>query len=118
MLFKPFHLEPVIQGRKIQTRRLWTRPQVKVGGLYPVQTRFCQPWKECEGGLRVLEIWHEPYPLTQISERDAFEEGGYSQKDYLELLARINSKNKFEGTYVTAIRFEFVPKKQLPEKCR
>jgi hypothetical protein len=40
VLFKDFHIEPVKSGRKTQTRRLWKRPMVRVGGVYAVKTRM------------------------------------------------------------------------------
>lgn len=40
MLFKPYLVEPILSGTKTETRRLWKRCLVKVGGVYKAKTNF------------------------------------------------------------------------------
>ena len=40
MLFKPCLVEPILNGTKTETRRLWKRCFVKVGNNYKVKTNF------------------------------------------------------------------------------
>jgi len=40
MLFKPYLVEPILNGTKTETRRLWKRCLVKVGGTYKAKTSF------------------------------------------------------------------------------
>ena len=91
MLFKSEHIKPILAGRKTQTRRLWKRPMVKVGGLYWAQTalfksetRFAQ--------LKVLRLWQEQ--LGDISETDSKAEGYASKRDYCIAFQEINRHSK------------------------
>ncbi len=40
MLFKPYLVQPILNGTKTETRRLWKRRLVKVGGSYKAKTSF------------------------------------------------------------------------------
>ncbi len=40
MLFKPCLVEPILNGRKTETRRLWKRCFIKVGNNYKAKTNF------------------------------------------------------------------------------
>ncbi len=40
VLFKPYLVEPILNGTKTQVRRLWNRCLVKVGGTYKAKTSF------------------------------------------------------------------------------
>jgi hypothetical protein len=40
MLFKPYLIEPILDGRKTETRRLWKRCLVKANKLYDARTDF------------------------------------------------------------------------------
>ena len=40
MLFKRYLVEPILNGTKTETRRLWKRCLVKVGGTYKAKTNF------------------------------------------------------------------------------
>lgn len=87
MLFKPEHVNPILEGRKTQTRRIWKRRRAKPGshhwaqtGMYKPETRFA-----C---LEVLRVWQEP--LINISEADAKAEGYQDSHEYLMAFVRIN----------------------------
>jgi len=40
VLFKQYLVEPILNGTKTETRRLWKRCLVKVGGTYKAKTNF------------------------------------------------------------------------------
>lgn len=40
MLFKPYLMEPVLNGSKTESRRLWKRCMVRVNGVYDAKTNF------------------------------------------------------------------------------
>jgi len=40
MLFKPYLVEPILNGTKTETRRLWKRCLVKVGSAYKAKTNL------------------------------------------------------------------------------
>jgi len=40
MLFKQYLVEPILNGTKTETRRLWEHRLVKVGGKYKAKTNF------------------------------------------------------------------------------
>ena len=40
MLFKPYLVKPIVNGRKTETRRLWKQSHVKVGSSYKAKTNF------------------------------------------------------------------------------
>ena len=40
MLFKKEHKEMILSGTKTQTRRIWKRPMVKVGGIYKAKLKM------------------------------------------------------------------------------
>ncbi len=40
MLFKSYLVEPILNGKKTETRRPWTRCLVKVGGVYKAKVGY------------------------------------------------------------------------------
>lgn len=103
MLFKPEHVEPILSGRKTQTRRIWKRRMVKSGGVYWAQTKLFD--KES----RFARIWccsvHEER-LSDITEQDAIEEGYGSVADYLDALNRIHGSIISPDEIVTVVKFK------------
>jgi len=75
MLFKPWHIPQIRAGRKTATRRLWARPRVKVGSVYPCRTHLYQPAAEVD--LRVMVDMVFQQRLGDMSDADAEEEGGW-----------------------------------------
>lgn len=110
LLFKPKHVPMILSGTKTQTRRLWKRPRVKVGGTYWASTKlFDQNARFAR--LRVVRLWREP--LGAISEADARAEGYLSPEDYLFAFDSINGHVPTD-TVVDCVEFEVVDRGPYP----
>lgn len=92
MLFKPEHVEMIRSGRKIQTRRVWKRPMVKVGGIYKVKTKMLS--KEYHCLIEVTGLRQET--LCQIEHKDAMKEGYGSIPEYMDVWERINGSGSWQ----------------------
>ena len=65
MLFKPEHVQPILEGEKTQTRRAWKRWPVKVGGVYQCQTKLYDN-SSVFARIRVLRRWEEHLGNTSV----------------------------------------------------
>jgi hypothetical protein len=108
MLFKPHHVLLIENRIKTQTRRVWKRRCVRVGGVYPVKLRLFGPGSEPHGWIRVLAIREEL--LLNISDEDAVAEGGYTRERFLESFADVDRGRHwpYTGLRVTVVTFEYV----------
>jgi len=95
LLFKPEHVPLILEGRKIQTRRLWLdkktkkardQPRCKVGAIHLAKTQMLS--KEYFAKLKIIRVWKEP--LGDISQQDAIEEGYIDGNNYLNAFFEIN----------------------------
>lgn len=103
LLFKHEHILEIKAGRKTQTRRIWKRCRVKIGTVHQVkETLFGRP----ETTVKILEVNFGP--LLDITEQDAYAEGGYTREQYLTKWREINPHSP-PNPNVYAIRFEEVP---------
>jgi hypothetical protein len=86
LLFRPEHAEPIIEGTKTQTRRIWPHGRrAKPGSIHQARlTLFGKPF--CY--LRVLDVYQEP--LGAIDDTDAMAEGYADGIDYVRAFCRIN----------------------------
>lgn len=57
MLFKPYLVGPILGGEKTETRRLWKRCLVKVGGTYRAKTGYSN--ESLFGTIRITYIRKE-----------------------------------------------------------
>ena len=88
LLFKPEHVEPILEGAKTQTRRTWKKPRVKVGGTYKAKTKLFS--KEYFALIRVTGLRKEK--LGDITPEDARAEGGYTIEEFREVWRHINGE--------------------------
>ena len=88
LLFKPEHVQPILDGRKTQTRRLWPHGQrVKVGAIHQCRTRMLDA-ESCFARIAIKQVQHEP--LGWITNLDAWAEGYDDAAAYMEAFERIN----------------------------
>jgi hypothetical protein len=100
ILFREENVEPIIDGRKTQTRRFWSRWRVKVGGEYLIYTR--PPWGKEPGRpvarIRVTKRWKEK--LGDITHPNARAEGFLNVAEFLAAFVRINHLNDTAGLFL------------------
>ena len=102
-LFKPEHVEPILNGTKTQTRRLHKRRRAVPGSLHWAQrgmkadTRFAR--------LKVIRSWESR--LLHISDEDAVAEGYADKYAYFEAFRRINGDKKMGGSNPPIWCYEF-----------
>ena len=85
ILFKPHHIDLILQGRKTQTRRLWSRWRVRDGSVHACKTKL---FGNTIVRVKVVRRWVEK--LGDISDVDAQAEGYTDAAAYLEEFDRIN----------------------------
>jgi hypothetical protein len=104
ILFKPEHVEPILSGRKTQTRRLGKK-RWNVGAIHQARTRMLDA-SSCFASLKILAVEQEP--LGWIDDYGAKLEGYESRGHYLQAWDRINGDTKL-ATPVWVIEFEVQP---------
>ena len=78
IIFRQRFIAPILAGRKTQTRRLWKKARVRIGGIYEGRTyRAGKPFVR----LHVLDVERER--LGNISEEDAVREGYETSAEFL-----------------------------------
>ena len=85
ILFKLFHVEPILSGRKIQTRRLWAKARVKVGSVHWAQTSF----RSSSRFARVEVTGLRRERLGDILQADAEREGYSTVAEYFAVFKAI-----------------------------
>ena len=86
LLFKPEHVQPILDGRKTETRRIWKKQRAKVGSVHLAKTKMLS--KEYFAKIKILDVYQER--LINITEEGARREGYPSRAAYLDAFRRIN----------------------------
>ncbi len=89
ILFKPEHIGLIQQGLKIQTRCIWKKPRCKPGSIHKAKTKMLS--KEFFAELFIISV-HKEF-LLDISDKDAWCEGGYTREEFFRKWDEINPKN-------------------------
>lgn len=84
ILFKKEHVEPILAGRKTQTRRTG-KLRWKVGAVRQAKTAYNKDSEFAK--LRIVAV--RPELLGEISEADAIAEGYNSVEEYKDVFKRI-----------------------------
>jgi len=108
ILFKPEHVEKILDRTKWQTRRISStgKKRWNVGTIHLAKTKMLS--KEYFARLEILAVY--PEAILNISEEDARAEGHSSKDAYLMAFCRIN-KLVYEdlmGLMVFVIKFRVV----------
>lgn len=107
MLFKPEHVEMILDGRKTETRRIWKRRMVKKGGVYKAQTKAYS--KEWFAKIEVVDVYLEA--LCDISVSSIYAEGYDDLQGFIDIWKAINGEwNPHQEVWV--IQFKVI---SLPE---
>jgi len=88
LLFKPEHKDLILKGIKTQTRRIWKRQRCNPGSIHKAKTVMLS--KEYFADLFIIDVHKER--LLNISDKDAWAEGGYSREEFLRKWDEINPK--------------------------
>jgi len=88
ILFKPEHVEPILNGTKYQTRRLGAK-RWNVGAIHQCATRLFDP-AAVFARVKILNVMQDH--LLPISALDAKAEGYDSPEDYIKAWDAINPK--------------------------
>lgn len=86
LLFKPYHAKLIQEGIKTQTRRIWKKPRCKIGSIHKAKTKMLS--KDYFAELFIVDV-HKEF-LLDISEKDAWKEGGYTKEQFLRIWDEIN----------------------------
>ena len=110
ILFKPEHVQLILDGFKTQTRRIWKRKRCNVGSFHLAKTKMLS--KEYFARLKILRVWQER--LGNISLIDARSEGYHDEEAYYFAFFKINKiypKNydNWLDMVVWCVEFEVVP---------
>ena len=88
ILFKPEHKESILFGIKTQTRRIWKKQRCRQGSIH--KAKMVMLSKEFFAELFIIDV-HEEH-LLDISDNDAWAEGGYTRDEFLSKWDEINPR--------------------------
>lgn len=103
MLFKPEHKDMILSGRKTATRRLWSRPMVKVGGIYKAKLKLFS--KDYFAKIKVIKLYKQR--LGDMTQEDYVKEGYLWQYQFIDVWKEINRDYNPFGE-VDVVEFEVV----------
>ncbi len=104
-MFKEYHVAPILNGEKVQTRRVHKRPRARVGSLHQCRTRMLDK-DSCFAIVRIKRVWRER--LGDISTEDARAEGGYAPREFIEGFIQMHQGRVTPDTEVYCYEFELV----------
>ncbi len=112
ILFRPYHVQPILDDLKVKTRRLGKR-RWNVESVHKAKTAMIK--KDYFALLRILTLHREP--LGAMTEKDAWEEGGYTLSGYRKEWENINGHGSWDPELVVwVVQFERVF--NLEEICK
>ena len=108
LLFKPFHIDPILSGLKTETRRMWKKPRANVGAIHRCQTQMFT--KDYFAQVKILKVYQER--LGDIKRSDYRDEGGCTKETFIKAWTGING-NYDPDLVVYVIKFELVKEKVI-----
>ncbi len=114
ILFHPEHVQPILDDLKIKTRRLGER-RWNVNSIHKAKTAMIS--KDYFALLRILTLHREP--LGAMTEKDAWDEGGYTLSGYKKEWEKINGQGSWDPALVIwVVQFERVFNlKEICNRC-
>lgn len=107
ILFRPEHVQPILDGTKTETRRFWKRCRVKVGSVHQLRTNM--PWQGKSGHFAdalITETFEQA--LDHMDDDEARAEGYQSWPEYMYALSAIHRRPVLPTETVWVVRFEAV----------
>ena len=105
MLFQPQHIPLIKLGIKTETRRVWKAPHVSVGRYYPIMRDYRHKHNPVDGYTLIREVFQQR--LGDMTEADAYNEGGYTLAQYKQVWIEINgSWNPEQVVYVVKVGYK------------
>lgn len=110
MLFKPYHIEQIRDGRKTVTRREWSEDYnaPNAGSVVPATTEMFVPDHEVDCYIRIVDHYREP--LGELTDADAQKEGDYETvAEFREGYRRVYGYGAWDpDKTVDVVEFEYV----------
>lgn len=88
LLFKPEHVEPILTGKKTETRRAWKKRRAKVGSVHLAKTNLLS--KEYFTKLYIKNVRAERLRRIMHDDEAARREGYNNGMEFICAFARIN----------------------------
>lgn len=103
LLYKPYHVHPILAGLKTETRRFWKKPRARVGATHKAKTQMMS--KDYFALIYITGVRQER--LGNIGMLGAWAEGGYTLPEYRVLWKEINGPGSWDpDREVWVVRFE------------
>lgn len=104
ILYHVDHVQPILEDIKIKTRRRGMK-RWNVNSIHRAKTKMIR--QDYFALLRILTVHREP--LGAMTEKDAWEEGGYTLSGYRGVWEKINGKGSWDPDLVVwVVQFERV----------
>jgi hypothetical protein len=105
VIFTAWSIDKINVGEKTETRRVWRRPHVRVGGVYRCRTTRFARADDTHPRIRVLSVRRER--LGEITRAGARREGCRSVSEFIALWHLLHGAWT-PDIEVTVVRFEVV----------
>ena len=114
ILFHPEHVQPILDDLKVKTRRLGKK-RWNVNSVHQAKTAMIS--RDYFALLRILTLHREP--LGAMTEKDAWDEGGYTLEGYRKEWEKINGDGSWDPELlVWVVQFERVFNlKEICNRC-
>lgn len=106
LLFKPYHVWPIINKVKRHTRREWDKRRVLSGSMQQCKTQMITQKDDYFAMVYIEEVYKQP--LGDMTEVDAQAEGGYTLAQYQGIWEAINRKpfNPAQEVFVVLMQLD------------
>lgn len=103
ILFRPEHVDMILQGKKTATRRMWGRPRVKVGAVHKCKLNMFTD--EHFAKIKILSLYRQR--LGDMNDQD-YRKEGYSRQGFKSIWRKLH-RQYYASTEVWVVEFMVVP---------